>query len=279
MFNRILVPTDFTPKSSNALKVAVDIAKKTDSIIDLLHIVETPLILKEQHGEKVLSNLASDLIEISNRKLDYIKSSYSDQDVIIKTRTKVDELPDKVAELITADDYDLIVIGGNIVYQFYEFVGKSNPERVVELARCPVLVLNSMVDKFKINKLVLPSSLDNSIVKVIDQIREIKAFFQAEIEVLFVNTPNNFKSTEEIKIAWKKFKGLHDIHDMSLTIHNDYSIKKGIINHSKQNDVDLILLTSKHSSKPLSVLSGDITEYLVNHEDQPVLTFNLKNNV
>lgn len=277
MFKRILVPTDFTPKCDNALKVAVEIAKKTDSVIDLLHIVETPLILKEKEGGKMLSKLAEDLINISNQNLEAVKDQYEDSDVIINIRTKVDELPERVAELITQEDYDLIVVGGNVAYQFYEFVGKTHPERIVELAKCPVLVLNGKVDHFKLKKLILPSSLDNSIVKVIDQIKGLAAFFDASIEVVYVNTPTAFKSSEEIKKSWKNFKGLHGLEQVSLRIHNDYSIKKGIIKYAQLNDVDLILVTSKHSSKPLSILGGDITEYLVNHENHPVLTFNLKN--
>lgn len=276
MFNRILVPTDFTPKSDNALKAAVDIAKVTNSVIDLLHIVETPLILKEKGGEQILSKLAEDLIELSSHNLLKQKEKYADEDVIIKTRTKVDELPEKVAQLITQEDYDLIVVGGDVAYRFYEFVGKTHPEQIVELAKCPVMVLNAPIDKLKIKKLMLPSSLDSSIVKVIDQIKEIAGFFKAVIEVVYVNTPNAFKSSEEIETMWRSFKKLHGLENIRLSVYNDYSVKKGIIKYAKANEVDLILLTSKHRNKPLSILSGDITEYIVNHESQPVITFNLK---
>ena len=42
---RILLPTDFSPQAENALKVAVQMAKKNDSEIYLLHSMEMPLHL------------------------------------------------------------------------------------------------------------------------------------------------------------------------------------------------------------------------------------------
>ena len=277
MFKRILVPTDFTPKGETALKAAVQIARKTGSIIDLVHIVESPLILKGKHGEDAaMSSLAQNLINISNTNLQHFKDKYADTEVIINIRTKVDELPEKVAELLTNEDYDLIVVGGSTVYQFYEFIGKTHPERIVELAKCPVLVLNKEIETFKVEKLVLPSSLDSSINKVIEQIKDLVTFFDANLEVLYVNTPAQFKTTDEIEKAWKEFRKVHELNDITLSVYNDNSVKKGIIRYARKRDIDLILLTSKHSSKPLSLIRGDITEHIVNHEDFPVLTFNLK---
>ena len=42
---KILVPTDFSEEAENALKVAAQIAKKFDSEIFLLHMLELPLDL------------------------------------------------------------------------------------------------------------------------------------------------------------------------------------------------------------------------------------------
>ena len=39
---RILVPTDFSPQSEHALDLAYELAKRTDSEILLVHIVEQP---------------------------------------------------------------------------------------------------------------------------------------------------------------------------------------------------------------------------------------------
>ena len=40
---KILVPTDFSEQAENALKVAVQLAKKYDSEIYLLHMLELPM--------------------------------------------------------------------------------------------------------------------------------------------------------------------------------------------------------------------------------------------
>lgn len=48
--NKILVPTDFSAKAENALKVAAQIAKKFESEIFLLHMLELPLDLIDPQG-------------------------------------------------------------------------------------------------------------------------------------------------------------------------------------------------------------------------------------
>jgi len=277
MFNRVLVPTDFTAKSDHALKTAIQIAKKTNSIVDLMHIVESPLVIKNKADiNDGMTGLAKNMIELSTGRLNYLKSQYDQEGVTINVRTKIDELPEKVAELITQEDYDLMVIGGSTVYPFYEFIRKTHPERIVELAKCPVLVLNKPIESFNLEKVVIPSSLDHGIEKVMGQIKEIIAFFNAEMEVLYVNTPSTFKTDEEIDRDWLKFSQQHDIAGVKLKVYNDLSVKKGIVRYAKKQGVDLILLTSRHTKKPLSIFKGDITEYIVNHEDFPVLTFNVR---
>ena len=246
-------------------------------MIDLMHIIESPLVIKNKADiNDGITSLAKDMIALSTGKLNYIKTQYDNEGVTINVRTKIDELPDKVAEIITQEDYDLIVVGGSTVYPFYEFVGKTHPERIVELAKCPVLVLNKPIESFNLERIVIPSSLDNNMEKVIGQIKEVITFFNAEMEILYVNTPGTFKTSDEINEDWRKFSKLHDIEEAKLTIYNDLSVKKGIVKYAKKQGVDLILLTSKHSKKPLSVIKGDITEYIVNHEDFPVLAFNIK---
>ena len=49
--NNILVPTDFSTESENALKVAAQLAKKHNSEIYLLHMLELPLDLVDPRHE------------------------------------------------------------------------------------------------------------------------------------------------------------------------------------------------------------------------------------
>ena len=50
---RILVHTDFSPQAENALKVAAQLAKKYDSEIFLLHLLDLPLGLIDPVNEGV----------------------------------------------------------------------------------------------------------------------------------------------------------------------------------------------------------------------------------
>ena len=256
IFKRILVPIDFEQKSNNAINVAAQIARKTLSKIDLLHVIEIPLVVKNHvsdHGGKndaPKSKLASELIEITQKKLEKIKSQYDEQDFEISIRAKTDTIPERVAELITQEDYDLMIIGSDSVQVFYDVVKKTRPERIIELAKCPVLVINEEVELFKTKKVVLPTNLENDITSVIDQIKRFADYFQTDIELLYVNSPGNFKSTEQIQEQYQNFISRHELEGVKFKVYQDHSVKKGIIKYAMTAKADMILLTSRHSYKP-----------------------------
>lgn len=56
--NRILVPTDFSDQAENALKVAAQLAKKFNSEIFLLHMLELPLELVDPVQNSSSHNLS-----------------------------------------------------------------------------------------------------------------------------------------------------------------------------------------------------------------------------
>lgn len=58
---KILVPTDFSEQSQNALKVSAQIARKYNSEIHLLHLLDLPLDLIDPINEGVAGDLPESL--------------------------------------------------------------------------------------------------------------------------------------------------------------------------------------------------------------------------
>ncbi|MFN5843891.1 MAG: universal stress protein, partial [Bacteroidota bacterium] len=135
---RILVPTDFSEISLNALDYAATIAAKDDAEIILLHVYETP-----DQSSKI--KLAIDLNEIMekgiNDKINELKVSNRS---LLSARVTIKVVNGKIHSEIQklADDMkvDLIVMGthgSSGISDISKMILGSNAYRVVNSCSCP----------------------------------------------------------------------------------------------------------------------------------------------
>jgi nucleotide-binding universal stress UspA family protein len=90
-----------------------------------------------------------------------------------------------------------------------------------------------------------------------------------------VNTPNNFKSTDDIEEIMKNFLYNFKFNKLETHIYNETNVEKGILNFADKIGADLIGM-STHGRKGLShFFNGSISEDLVNHSKLPVVTFKI----
>ena len=136
-FQRILVPTDFTPPSKRALEHALELAGPSDASITLLHVID----LNAQHpaqefgpAERLMADLWADG---TSRMADWV-GAYFPQ---VPAQTMlVEGLPwEQIVE--RSDGFDLLVMGRYRTRPGWRLFAKHTLERVVQNARCPVTVV------------------------------------------------------------------------------------------------------------------------------------------
>jgi len=138
LFKRILVPLDGSEHSLHALKKAIEIAKKFDGKITLIHIFsvgtittsssESCEIIKEirKRGESVLANAKKD-----------VKA----QEVQVETLIKEGHTVNEILKVVKEGDFNLIVIGARGISKIKEILLGSVSDGVIRHAPCPVLVV------------------------------------------------------------------------------------------------------------------------------------------
>ncbi|MCX5828104.1 MAG: universal stress protein [Deltaproteobacteria bacterium] len=141
----ILVPTDFSPCSDQALRKAADIAAQFGSKIFLLHVIDERIrqcAIDYCLQEEVMSRLEQESIQTSKEKLQ------GEVDAISEAR-QLEIIFDIVvgvpAEMIIKEQQDrgidLIVIASHGRTGLMKYVMGSVAEKVVGGAKCPVLVV------------------------------------------------------------------------------------------------------------------------------------------
>jgi len=271
---RILVPTDFSEQAENALKVAVQIAEKNNSEIYLIHSLEMPLHISSTGGSggKPESLL---FIRLAEQHFEELLEKPYLEDLEIHEVIGHGEVYNDINEVAENKEIDLIVMGSHGISGFKEMFIGSNTEKVVRTSSIPVLVIKNEHENFEISNFVFATDFSE---KCCESFKEAKKFadgVNAQMNLLYVNTPGNFITTAEANKKMNEFVDQLNIENYTLNIYNDTSIEKGILNFAKDTNASLIGM-STHGRKGIShFFNGSISEDLVNHANRPVITFKI----
>lgn len=272
---RILVPTDFSPQAENALKVAAQLAEKHNSVIYLLHTLSIPINIS---GSGDVSSMPESLyfIKLAEKNFsELLQKPYLDN-IEIHEAIGHGEIYNDVARVTKKSDIDLIVMGSHGASGFKEMFIGSNTEKVVRTSNIPVLVIKNDHPSFKVDKFIFATDFSEEYRYSFNEAQKFAKIVGAKIHLLYVNTPNSFKTSLESRFIMDNFVSGMGVTNYKLVIYNDSSVEKGILNYAKQVDASLIGM-STHGRKGLShFFNGSISEDLVNHANMPVITFKIQ---
>ncbi len=148
-FHRILVPTDFSNCSQSACDMALKIATKFGSSIELLHVEEPPSWQGFVIPELVVSlpnESSTSLNEFvqtrTRRALEHLVENLQRTGAIpVRHRMEAGEPGSVIIRVAAEEHFDLIVMGTHGRKGFERLVMGSVAERVVRQAACPVLTV------------------------------------------------------------------------------------------------------------------------------------------
>ena len=187
--------------------------------------------------------------------------------------------PDKtftsIAEISKENNADLIVMGSHGATGFHEMFVGSNAEKVVRSSNIPVLVIKNEHEDFSIDDIVFASDFKNDNKETYKQATEFATSFGAKIYLLMVNTASNFSTTKKANQQIDKFIKDYPFKNYTITIYNDNTVEKGVLNFSTDIDADLIGISTHGRQGIAHFLNGSISEDLVNHAKRPVITFKI----
>lgn len=276
---KILVPIDFSTSAANALKVAAEIAHKTDAQLELLHVnLATVYFIPFSEFAPITSYASADqqydetaLVELEKLKLELISNpAYAH----LKVNVRVEEgyLHHCVRDVATGDDIDLIVMGTKGASGLNEFLLGSNTEKVIRTSPCPVLAVPEHAEHFAPKVVLLPSTLKIDQGDVFRYVASWEKKFNFLVKVLYLNNPSNHPtdgSAETQKNQLAEAAGLNKT-EVVLTL-GAFFEDNAILNAAEQCDADLIVMATNQRQGLSHMMFGSITEDTVNHSSIPVL--------
>lgn len=143
VYKNILVPTDFSDGSENALEHAIDIAKSMGATIHLVNVIQ-PVVYPTgiEIAHESLLNLEKDLEDNARRQLERIEQRLDNDKINYSCSILTGRADEQIIEYANSENIDLIVIATHGSSGFEHFLFGSTTEKVIRKTKCPILVVH-----------------------------------------------------------------------------------------------------------------------------------------
>jgi len=273
----ILVPTDFSNCSADAIKYAIQFAAKTERKLLFFH--STFLLIPTRSSNFAYLNAVKADRETKLKLLiKFIDKIYHSLNIkrdeaITKFVVKFgNSLVENITETINEQFIDLIIMGTHGASGFRKVFMGSNTTKIIVHSYCPVLAIPHKYKFSEIEKLAFASSDLNKVKKELKQVVAIAKKFDASLEIFHVVTEKgSLKQYEQFNS--KEFMN-------SLTHHfKFYKLSLYVIDRGDKNIATVIDSFVKHNKPNILITLTQkrrFFERLFNTSHTEELAYNLK---
>ncbi|MBO6515693.1 MAG: universal stress protein [Bacteroidia bacterium] len=278
--NIILVPTDFSTASDNALEHSVGIAELFDNQIMLLYVVEES-IFKSIFGGSMEKALMMDTINNKlKEKAAEIQAKYPG--IVVNTMVKEGKVYRQIIEVSQNLACDSVVMGFNGVNGVERFMG-STTTRVIKSSSVPVVIIKEIQSSINYKKIVLPIDLTKESRQKVDWAVHFAKKYGSEIHVITEIEQDEFLMNK-VKASLKQVETILAKHEVNFVskILNDQEYPehfgKDIIQYSEEIDADLIMImTQKEAGVSDYLRIGSFARHIIhNSRKTPVMALSPK---
>jgi len=272
----ILLPTDFSSNSWNAIQYALEFLQKKKCNFFLLHVTtitdyangDTPIIPMSESIEKAL--LAESKIELQ-KLLKKIKNQYNNKKHNLFVLTSVDYFIDAVRNHIEERDIELIVMGTKGASGIKKIIIGSNSGDIITKVKCPVLVVPEKAIFKMPQEIAFPTDYNLFYqTKILSGISELAKMYDAAIRILHVA-----KKDEKLTNYQKENKEyLHSFFmDEKHSFHKvtNRKIEAGVQCFVESRNIDLIVMIAKNLNLFQQILFKPTVEEISYHTEIPFL--------
>jgi nucleotide-binding universal stress UspA family protein len=242
----LLVPTDFSASSRNAIEYAALLAKKLDASLLLFHAYMIPTPVSEVSYAMVTVDEMQEANENNIKKeADYLQSTYG---LEVDWLVRIGIASDEVKVLLQERPADLVVMGMKGAGGLDKIIG-STTTNVIRKVKTPVLIIPQDAKYGSpLTHITYASDLSAlSSPAIFDPVLAIARGFQATIEVIHVNKTGEVVTPGQLA-GRKSLENVLAGHHYEFADVRDDSVTHGINEYLKQHPCNLLVMTAhKHN--------------------------------
>jgi len=263
---KILVPTDFSSHSDDALSVAVWLAKKSGAEIFLMHLARI------MNSVPSTDNADEEKIRSSRNKLFGIADRLEKNGLSIHTIFVEDYGLEEIEKYPEPYGIDFIVMGSHGQSGFKDYIIGSNTRRVVRGAKVPVLVVKSLGGaEIHLKKILFASSFRGDLHQAINTLFDFAKLCQAEVHFLFINLFYHLIREEQAMDLMETYFQPSGNSKITRSIMESNDEETGIRSYLDNDPVDLIVVSMQRSGIPMRWIKPPLAERLIQSSSKHVL--------
>ncbi|WOK06237.1 universal stress protein [Imperialibacter roseus] len=269
----ILVPTDFSPCSKNAVRIAVDLSKKLGAKIHLINAIHVPTPHMDIGGQAMIEPMLEEYEEEVDKKFDALDEEIPGlKDVKHDHRAYVSFTIDAIYTAMETKKIDMIVMGTKGSHDTLEKLLGGVSSEVIRIADVPVLVVPEAIKKFNPKKIVFAADF-NKIESIgrLSPLKDIAELFEAEITIVNVTEDDKFPFSRLVE-SFKVDKFLKNIKHSFETTKND-DVRAGLFEFAEKNSADMIVMMPRKHSLFEKIFKSSVTKKVAMGVKVPLLTF------
>ncbi len=269
----ILIPTDFSAASENALQYAMAINKKMNAGIILIHSYYIPVPTSE--AVVVVPDKA--IKQSAHKAMDELKKRYEKNFPEVKITSHITEgFPD--IEILAAEKMlktDLLVMGTRGMSNIKRFFMGSNTSAIIEKSICPVIAVPDDAKFRHLNKIVFAANYGmDDFANVFDLINFAKPF-NAEIVLLHVSSGKSEKAFDfnQLDNFKNQIIAESDYQNISIKLLEDDNVYEGLNIYLEEINADMFAISMRNRSFLQNVFRPGLTRKMIYHTHIPVMVF------
>ncbi|XOV93382.1 MAG: universal stress protein [Bacteroidota bacterium] len=242
--NSILVPVDFSVCSKNALKIAIELSKKWNSRLRVMHSTFLPSTTVGV-GDAMVQPIGGDYDEYES-PFEEIELEFPElQNISYVSKEYHSVVTDAIYTEIEENNIDLVVMGTKGTHDILEKWMGGITTTVIDFAKVPVLVIPENITSVKALKIGIAADFHRIEPHNLNLIKKIADSFDSEVQVFNIGT-----NEERMDFQHSKAKSLLEDHfkKEKLSYHQilDEKTSHGIFEYIDQHKIDLLVMFPRH---------------------------------
>lgn len=263
---KILVPTDFSPSSRDALTVATALAKISGAELFLLHL-ERVMSLVHATG-----SMEEEQVRNSRNQLFSLADSTEKTGIAVHTIFVEDSGLETIEDYVVPYGIDLIIMGSHGQTGIRDQIIGSNTKRLVRKVAIPVLVIKSLQNsEISFSRILFASAFRSEIKNQLAFLRDFAKINKSNVHFLFLNQFYHLIHEEQINRLvedHRKIFGETPTFKSVVETNDDF---QGVSEFIRNLPVDLVAVVMEHSGILGRWLNPPLAERLIQDLDMPVL--------
>lgn len=268
-----LVSFDFSNESLSALKLGVQLSSRLENELTVLHSIG--LHSYPYHESEEIKQFNTVLLSSARQEIDrYLEKNIKNFDGI-QVRIKEGKPASEILKANKEQDVAFTILGRK---------DKAIPEKVgstlrdiIRYAKGSVISVKKDLDLETVKRIAFVTNFEPTPTEALLNVVKIQELTGADLNLLYINNKENFKSSSEVSKEMESFCKLHHLTKTDLSIVNSESLEQGIIDFLASNPVDILAIRISASDGKLELYDSHLSaERLMDHTDLPIMTYSKK---